>query len=138
VAQHLVLRQAHDLTRRDRHAVQAKPLWVDAELAERRVLLAEAEVLARLRRILADPELQRRLLGTRQGAGELAAAAQQRVDPICEVGVGRTRVEYRRDLDPDFARMPLLRVRPRRRGFAFSSCQVRCHRSFLSDSWAYG
>src|SRR5262245_10279197 len=93
VAEDLVFRQSHDLTRRDRHAVQAKAMRVDAELAERRVPLAEAEVLARLRWILPNPEFQRRLLGTRQRAGELAGAAQQRVDPIGELGVGRTGIE---------------------------------------------
>ena len=51
VAQDFVFRQAHHFTRRDRHAVQANAMRVDAELAERRVLLAEAEVLARLRRV---------------------------------------------------------------------------------------
>jgi hypothetical protein len=103
VAHHLVFGQSHDLAGRDRHAVQAKALGVDAELAEGRVFLAEAEVFARLRRVLADAKFQCRLLGTRQRTRELAGAAQQRADFICEVGVGRTDVENRRDLDPDFA-----------------------------------
>src|SRR5512132_1603468 len=46
VAHHLVLGQAHDLARRDRHAVQTNALRIEAELPESRVLLAEAEVLA--------------------------------------------------------------------------------------------
>jgi hypothetical protein len=101
--QHLGFRQPDDLAGRDRHPVQAVALRVDAEVAVRRVLPAQAEVLARLRRVLADPELQRRLLGAGQRARDPAGTAKERVELRRERRLGRRDIEDRRDLDPDLA-----------------------------------
>src|SRR5207248_8320295 len=95
------LGQAHNFATRDLHSVQTQPLWVDAKVTVRRILLAEAEVLARLRRILAHPELQGRLLSVGQSARDLAGSAQERVHPLAEFGIARGSVQDGCYLDPN-------------------------------------
>ncbi len=81
--------------------MQAESLRVDSEVTERGVFLAQAEVLARLRRVLADPELEGRLLGAGQRAGDLARAAQERVELSGELRFQGGGIKNRPDLDSD-------------------------------------
>jgi hypothetical protein len=83
--------------------VQAVALRVDSEISERGVFLAQAEVLARLRRVLADPELEGGLLRAGQRAGDLAGAAQERIELSGEPRFDRGGGEDRRDLDSDLS-----------------------------------
>jgi hypothetical protein len=75
--QHLGFGQADDIPGRDRDPMQAVALRVDAEVAERGVLLAQD--LARLRRVLADPSL-RAACSAPVRAGDLERAPQERVE----------------------------------------------------------
>jgi hypothetical protein len=79
--------------------VQADAHRVDSEVAERCVFLAHAEVLACLRRVLAEPELDGRQLGTGQRAGDRAGAAQESVELGGELRFERAGRQDRRDLD---------------------------------------
>ena len=99
--QHLGFGQADNLAGWDRHPVQAVALRVDSEVAEGGVLLAQAEVLTRLRGVLADPELEGCLFGAGQRAGDLARATQDRVELSGEPRFERGDTEDRRDLDSD-------------------------------------
>ncbi len=103
MCENLGLRQPNDVAGRDRHPVQADALRVEPEVGERGVLLAQAEVLARLGRVLADPELQRRLLGAGQSPRDPARPTHQRVELRCEARLQGRGIEDRRDLDPDLA-----------------------------------
>ena len=85
--------------------MQAQALRIDAEVLVFEILLAQAEILARLARIFSDPELQRRLLRTAQRASDLAGTPQQGVDLSRELRVDWICIEDRRDLDSNFACM---------------------------------
>src|SRR5436190_15495822 len=86
----LGLREANDFAAWDLDSVQPEPVRIDAVVAVRRVPRAEAEVLARLRDVLVDPELERGLLGSRQRAREPARPPQQRIHSVGErAGVRR-------------------------------------------------
>jgi hypothetical protein len=76
----LVLSQPHDLTRRQSHAVQAEPVRIDAVVAPALIALGQVEELARRRAVTVEIHLQRRLLGARERAGEVARAMEKVVD----------------------------------------------------------
>src|SRR4051812_7621321 len=80
MVENFLLGEADHHAARDRHAVEAAPLRIDAEVAVVRVLVAQAEVLACLRRVTVDPEFQGRLLGAYQRSRIRARPAQEAVD----------------------------------------------------------
>jgi hypothetical protein len=55
-----------------------------------------------VRRVVADPELQGRLLGASQRAGDLARAAEERVELRGDLLFKRGSREYGRNVDSDF------------------------------------
>jgi hypothetical protein len=80
----LVLSEPHDFTRRQRHAVEAKAVWIDAVVAPAFIALGHVEELACRRAVMVEIDLQRRLLGAGERAGEVARAMEQVVDAACE------------------------------------------------------
>src|SRR5262249_52995958 len=98
MAHDLVLREPHHLARRDAHAVETEALGIYSKLAERRVLLTQAEVLARLARVFSDPELQCRLLRAGERPSNAARSAEKRIDPLTHARIHRVAVEKRCDL----------------------------------------
>jgi hypothetical protein len=118
VAHHLVFGQSHDLAGRDRHAVQAKALWVDTELAESRVLLAEADSTCAPS---SDPRPPRVSIQTAR-----RPSARRRA---CRRGAATRRSHLRGRRRPS---------RPNQRRASARShldfARVRRHRGFLSDS----
>src|SRR5262249_26600077 len=115
MADDFLLSQPHDLAGRDRHAGPAKPPRNPTEVPVGLVLLTQAEVLARLGRILVDPELQRRLLGAGQRTSDQARAPEERVDTVGELVVPTRGADERRDLDADFSRVHSGRLERRAR-----------------------
>src|SRR5262249_44694474 len=103
MADDLLLREPYDLAGRDRHAVQADAVRINAEVAVTLVLRAQAEVLARLGRILADPQLQRSLLRAGHRPSDHAGAPEDRVEAFGERVVTARVADERRDLDADLS-----------------------------------
>src|SRR5581483_8126520 len=101
----LLLREAHHLAGRNRQSMEPEPARVDAEVSVPLVLGAQAEVLARLRRVAVDPQPQGRLLRSRKRPGEPAGPPEERVDALGDPGVRAGRVENGRDLDAYLARV---------------------------------
>jgi hypothetical protein len=103
MVENLLLGEADDLAARDRHAVEAAPQRIDTEVAVVRVLVAQAEVLACLRRVAVGPEFQGRLLGAYQRSRNRTRPAQEAVDLRGECRIGASGLEARRNLDSNFA-----------------------------------
>jgi hypothetical protein len=97
---HLRLRQPHHLPRLEREAVEAEPAGVDPVIAPALVALGQVEELPRGRAVAVEIDLERRLLGAGEGAGDVARAVQEIVDASGERGIARDRG---RDLGSDFA-----------------------------------
>jgi hypothetical protein len=104
MVQDLVFRQSHGLARRDRHAVQAEPLRVDAEILNREYFSPRLKYLRALAGS-SPTQTSTPLLGAGERSSDLARPAQERVDLFGELGVDGGGVENRRDLDSGFPRV---------------------------------